>query len=113
MTLDEYQQESKKTALYPKDDKNLNYPISYPVMGLVSEAGEVAGKVKKVIRDNGGIIDDTKKADIASEIGDVLWYTAQLCTELGLSFDDVAKANLEKLFSRKDRGAIGGSGDNR
>lgn len=113
MTFEEYQEQSKKTALYSKTDGNLNYPLTYPVMGLLSEAGEVAGKVKKVIRDNGGIIDDVKKADIASELGDVLWYLTQICTELGLPLSQVAQGNLDKLFSRQDRGKLGGSGDNR
>ncbi len=113
MTFDEYQTESKKTALYPKHDGSLNYTLTYPVMGMMSEAGEVAGKIKKVIRDNGGVIDDAKKAELAAEVGDVLWYVAQICTELGVSMNDVAQGNLDKLFSRQDRGVLGGSGDNR
>jgi NTP pyrophosphatase (non-canonical NTP hydrolase) len=113
MTFEVYQEQSKKTAVYSKSDGNLNYPLTYPALGLLSEAGEVAGKIKKVIRDNGGIIDEAKKADIAAELGDVLWYVSQISTELGVSLADVAQSNLDKLLSRMDRGVILGSGDNR
>ena len=109
MTFEEYQIESRKTAVYP--DQGSNY--IYPVLGLAGETGEVSEKIKKVIRDDGGVITDEKKQDIKKELGDVLWYIAQLCSELGLSMDEVAKGNLEKLFSRKDRGVIQGSGDDR
>lgn len=113
MTFEEYQQQSRKTAVYSKDDKNFNYPITYPVMGLVGEAGEVAEKAKKVYRDNGGVISEEQKQEIKKELGDVLWYIAQIATELNLSLEDVAESNLEKLLSRLDRGVLGGSGDNR
>ena len=113
MTFEEYQIESKKTAVYPKKDGSLNYPLTYPVMGMLSEAGEVAGKVKKAIRDNGGVIDEERKQDLAAEVGDVLWYMTQICSELGLSLDEIAKANLDKLNSRMDRGVLSGNGDNR
>lgn len=85
------------------------------------EAGEVADKVKKILRDTecrkdkyGAIaIPDEKKKDIALEIGDVLWYCATLSADLGYSLDDIAQMNVEKLASRKARGVLGGSGDNR
>ena len=109
MTFQEYQEQSRKTAIYP--DKGNNF--IYPVLGLAGEAGEVAEKIKKAIRDDGGKITDLKKTEITKELGDVLWYVAQIATEIGLSLDDVAKTNLEKLFSRLDRGVIQGSGDNR
>jgi NTP pyrophosphatase (non-canonical NTP hydrolase) len=80
---------------------------------MVGEAGEVADKVKKVIRDDHGIMTDEKKLEIAKELGDVLWYLAQLSTELGFALDKVAEMNIEKLYSRKERGVISGSGDNR
>ena len=80
---------------------------------MASEAGEVAGKMKKVIRDKGGIIDEETKKELASEIGDVLWYVSQLSAELGLSLDEVALANIDKLKSRQQRGKLSGSGDNR
>lgn len=110
MTFDEYQKESRKTALYAKKDIP-NYV--YPVLGLAGEAGEVADKIKKIIRDDNGEISDEKREEIKKELGDVLWYIAQLCTEFGFDMSDAAKTNLDKLFSRLDRGVIGGSGDNR
>ena len=109
MNFDEYQKESRKTAIYPGKDNNL----IYPVLGLAGETGEVVEKVKKLIRDKGGKIDEEFKQGIKKELGDVLWYLTQICTELGLSLDDVAKTNLEKLFSRLERNKIHGSGDER
>lgn len=109
MTFEEYQKESRKTAQYPDIGKN----FIYQTLGLAGEAGEVAEKIKKVIRDEGGIVSEDKKDDIKKELGDVLWYLAQIASELGLSLDDVARTNIEKLFSRKDRNVISGSGDNR
>jgi NTP pyrophosphatase (non-canonical NTP hydrolase) len=113
MTFDEYQEKSRKTALYRKDDKNFNYPITYVTLGLLGEAGEVAEKVKKAYRDNEGVIDDDRRADIRLELGDVLWYVTQICSELELTLDEVAQANIDKLYSRLDRGKLGGDGDNR
>ncbi|KKR46952.1 MAG: hypothetical protein UU22_C0011G0008 [Parcubacteria group bacterium GW2011_GWA2_40_8] len=109
MTFEEYQKESRKTAEYP--DKDNNY--IYPVLGLTGEAGEVAEKIKKVIRNDKGIMSEDKKIEIAKELGDVLWYIAQLATELGLKLEDIAKMNLEKLKSRRERGVIASEGDNR
>lgn len=109
MHFEEYQQQSRTTALYPDVGKN----FVYPTLGLVGEAGEVADKLKKTIRDDRGIVTDIKKEEVKKELGDVLWYVAQLSTELGLSLEDVARENLDKLSSRKMRGAIGGSGDDR
>ena len=85
----------------------------YPALGLFSEAGEVAGKVKKVLRDNNGHFDPTQREAISHEVGDVLWYIAQLSMELGYDLEDVAAANLAKLSSRAARGRISGSGDQR
>ncbi len=109
MTFEEYQKKSKTTAIYPNQGNN----FTYTVLGLVGEAGEVAEKLKKIIRDDGGNITDDKREEIKKELGDVLWYLAQASTELGLSLDDIASANIEKLFSRKSRGVLSGSGDNR
>lgn len=109
MTFEEYQQQSRKTATYPNAGNN----FVYPTLGLSGEAGEVAEKIKKVLRDKGGVIDEETKQLIGKELGDVLWYVNQIATELGLSFEDVAKGNLEKLFSRLERGVISGSGDTR
>ena len=109
MDLNQYQHKSRDTALYPNLGKN---PI-YPTLGLVGEAGEVADKVKKVLRDKKGIFDSEVKESIKYELGDVLWYIAQLSTELGFELDDIANLNLEKLSSRAKRNKISGSGDNR
>jgi NTP pyrophosphatase (non-canonical NTP hydrolase) len=104
-----YQRESRKTwNVIP-----MNNPIVYPTLGLVNEAGEVAGKIKKIFRDKGGEIGEEEREALKHELGDVLWYLTQICTELGLSLEEVAEANLEKLFSRLERGQIRGDGDQR
>lgn len=109
MNFNQYQKESRKTALYPNKGKN----FIYPTLGLVGESGEVAEKIKKILRDDGGIIKAEKKKEIEKELGDVLWYLAQIATELNLSLSNIAKENLKKLKSRKERNKIHGSGDNR
>jgi NTP pyrophosphatase (non-canonical NTP hydrolase) len=85
----------------------------YPTLGLCGEAGEVADKVKKVIRDDGGAFSDPVRESLKLELGDVLWYVAQLASELGFDLDTIARANLEKLASRVARNVIAGSGDQR
>ena len=102
MNLNSYQKEAFKTA--KKNAQNLNYMV----LGLTSEAGEVAGKLKKRIRDN--VFD--KKAFLA-EVGDVLWYIAGLCSVCDVDLEDVAKENINKLIDRQNRNMISGSGDNR
>lgn len=82
-------------------------------MGLTGEAGEVADKMKKVMRDDGNIVSEQKKLEVKKELGDVLWYVSQIASELGLSLDEIAEENIKKLFSRLERGKISGSGDNR
>jgi NTP pyrophosphatase (non-canonical NTP hydrolase) len=109
MNLNEYQQKSRRTAAYP----TIGQPLIYPTLGLVNEAGEVAGKIKKIFRDKGGHISETERQALKAELGDVLWYLAQLATELGLSLEEIAEHNLEKLLDRQQRGVIGGEGDNR
>jgi len=107
--FDIYQQESRKTwNVIP-----MNHSIVYPTMGMVNEAGEVAGKVKKIFRDRNGEITEADRQALKQELGDVLWYLAQICTELDLSLQEVAEANLVKLFSRLERGQIRGDGDER
>ena len=103
MTLSSYQRAASSTAIYPTQ-----HAITYPALGLAGEAGEVANKVKKIIRD--GKLD---KAALKGEIGDCLWYIAALCRDLNIDLGDVAKANLEKLQDRKARGTLKGSGDTR
>jgi len=109
MTFQEYQEEARKTAIYPNKDNN----FVYPTLGLAGEAGEVAEKIKKVIRDGNGIVSEEKKVEITKELGDVLWYVANLAKELGISLEEVAQKNLEKLQSRQQRNELHGSGDNR
>jgi NTP pyrophosphatase (non-canonical NTP hydrolase) len=106
--LNEYQQRALETAVYPTDKK-----IIYPTLGLTGEAGEVADKVKKVIRDNGQQFDEDHRNAIALEISDVLWYVAVLANDLGYTLQNIAEMNYAKLKSRQERGKIGGSGDNR
>ncbi|MCP9910621.1 nucleoside triphosphate pyrophosphohydrolase family protein [Cyanobium sp. BA20m-p-22] len=109
MDFHTYQERSRATACYPDAGAN---PI-YPTLGLCGEAGEVADKVKKVLRDQGGEFSAELIAALQLELGDVLWYVAQLATELGLELDQVAQANLDKLASRSARNVISGSGDSR
>lgn len=106
----DYQTESRKTYghVHTKDD-----PIIYPALGLVNEAGEVAGKIKKVFRDKDGEFDEVTTKDLKAELGDVLWYLSQISTNLGLTLEEIAEYNLEKIFSRKKRNVLRGSGDNR
>ena len=100
MDFRDYQKLSRKTAIYPQKGKN----FIYPTLGLAGEAGEVAEKIKKVLRDNQGIIDQPRKEEIAKELGDVLWYLAQIATELGLSLEEVAKDNLKLSSRQKESG---------
>ncbi len=109
MTFEEYQKLSRKTAVYPKKDKN----FIYPTLGLAGESGEVAEKIKKVIRDKKGKMDKTTIDEISKELGDVLWYASQLATELKLSLEKIAENNINKLYSRQKRDKLSGSGDNR
>jgi len=109
MTFEEYEKKAGKTAIYPNRGNNL----IYPVLGLVGESGEVAEKVKKLIRDKNYKIDKDFVETIKMELGDVLWYIAAICYELGLSMEEVAKSNIEKLASRKERNVIHGEGDSR
>ncbi len=104
-----YQSESRKTWNLIHTD----HPIVYPTLGLANEVGEVAGKIKKIFRDKEGKISEEDRQALKQELGDVLWYLTQICTELGLTLEEVAEANLVKLFSRLERGTIQGSGDNR
>lgn len=103
MNFKEYQELAAKTAIYPEE-----YRIVYPALGLAGEAGEVAEKVKKLIRD--GNLD---RELLAKELGDVLWYVSALSRDLGIDLETVATRNIEKLRSRAERGTLRGSGDSR
>jgi len=109
MDLNTFQTASLQTAIYP--DKGFNF--AYPALGLTGEAGEVADKLKKVIRDNDGVLTDPVRDAVAKELGDVLWYLAVLAFEMDYTLDEIAQINLDKLNSRKERGVLSGSGDNR
>jgi NTP pyrophosphatase (non-canonical NTP hydrolase) len=109
MDLSEYQALSRRTATYPRAGEDM----TYPVLGLCGEAGEVAEKVKKTIRDDGGVLSPERREALARELGDVLWYLAQLATEAGLDLEAIAADNLDKLLSRQERGVLRGSGDDR
>jgi|SRR5215207_5155519 len=109
MDFNDYQTKSRKTAGYPP----IGHPVIYPTLGLVNEAGEVAGKIKKVFRDRDGEISPEVRDALKAELGDVLWYIAQVATELDLSLDEIAEYNIAKLYDRLQRGKISGDGDNR
>src|SRR5271166_2853864 len=108
MDLGEYQRMSRRTAEYPRDAW-----LAYPALGLAGEAGEVAEHAKKAIRDDAGTVSDERRAAMAKELGDVLWYVAQLASELDLDLNEIADTNLQKLLSRQRRGVLSGSGDER
>jgi NTP pyrophosphatase (non-canonical NTP hydrolase) len=109
MDFSDYQTKSRKTANYPA----IGHPVIYPTLGLANEAGEVAGKIKKVFRDKEGEISEETREALKAELGDVLWYIAQVATELDLSLDEIAEHNIAKLYDRLERGKIQGDGDNR
>ena len=109
MDLSEYQSRARATAVYPHAGDNL----LYPTLGLCGEAGEVAEKIKKMVRDDAGRLTDERRAALAKELGDVLWYVAQIATEAHLDLDAIAEANIDKLSSRRRRDVLQGSGDDR
>ncbi len=109
ITPDLYENLAGQTAIFPKEKA-----LEYLALGMTSEAGEVAGKVKKLIRDGEDVEGfEMKKLAIASEIGDVLWYCAMMAKEVGVPLNDIMKENLKKLHGRKERGTLQGSGDER
>lgn len=110
-SFDGYQRISRETAIYP--ERNKIQGLLYVALGLCGESGEVADQIKKILRDDGSQIKPERLEKIKSEIGDCIWYLAQICSELELNFSDVACKNLEKLFKRKDEGKLNGDGSNR
>lgn len=108
MTFTKYQKQSAMTAIYPK-----KIGLFYTVLGLAGEAGEIANKVKKILRDNKGKLTPLVKEQLRDECGDCLWYLAALSREIGIDLDKIAEDNLKKLQDRKERGVLSGSGDNR
>lgn len=111
MNFLDYQHETAKTAVYPCG--TTIEALSYLGLGLASEAGEVAGKLKKVLRDEGGAVTMNKKSELADEISDVMWYISEIATHLGFNLEAIAERNVKKLRDRAERGALQGSGDNR
>ena len=109
MRANDYQTAALQTAIYPDQGQN----FIYPTLGLVGEAGEVAEKVKKLIRDGDGILTDPDREKIALEVSDVCWYLAVLAYELDFTLEEIMQMNLDKLASRQQRGVISGSGDAR
>ena len=109
MDFKEYQTKAQDTAKYPV----IGHGVIYPTLGLTNEAGEVAGKIKKIFRDKDGIIGKAEREALTSELGDVLWYISQVCTELDISLNEVAETNITKLLDRQARGKIQGDGDYR
>lgn len=112
MTLDEYQLQARSTAIYPAEAR-----ILYPTLKLAGEAGEVAEKLGKLMRDEGfrpgAALEPAQRDALAKELGDVLWYVANLAADLGLSLEAIGTTNLAKLASRAERGVLQGSGDER
>jgi len=112
MKMNEYQDFTMVTALYPGAGEGTVAALAYCGLGL-GEAGEVQGKIKKIIRDDNSNISEEKKAEIAAELGDVLWYLARTAAEIGYPLENIAEANVAKLLDRRARNVVAGSGDNR
>lgn len=110
MNFNEYQKQALTTVLSTGDDFK---DLLHWVLGLNGEAGEVAEKLKKIIRDKNGEITDEDKQELAKELGDVLWYIAVFAHDLGVPLSEIAQINLDKLASRQQRSKLTGSGDNR
>lgn len=109
MNFEEYQKIVKKTSIYPNQGNN----VAYATLGLAGEAGEVADKVKKLIRDSNGVLTKDKRKEMIKELGDVLWYLTACASELGVDLEEVATQNAKKVEDRRVRGVISGEGDNR
>lgn len=109
MELNTYQDEARRTAIYPVIGRR----FVYPALGLAGEAGEVAEKIKKVFRDDEGMLHAARRLAIAEEIGDCLWYVANLSNDLGFTLEEIAVMNINKLRTRLERGTLNGEGDNR
>lgn len=107
MHFTDYQAAAESTAIYPSTQG-----LEYVVLGLTNEAGEVAGVLKKHIRD-GNVSDQEFASKMRKELGDCLWYLSMCASELGMSLDVIAEENIDKLLDRKRRGVLSGSGDDR
>lgn len=107
MDFNQYQEKAEKTVVFPKTE-----PM-YPFLGLGGECGEILELMKKTIRDYDGKLTDERRELLKKELGDVLWYISAIATQYGFELDDIAQTNIDKLFSRMERGKLNGSGDNR
>lgn len=107
-----YQAAVATTAIYPGAGTGSALALAYVGLGL-GEAGEIQGKIKKVLRDDGGTITDAARIAIAKELGDLLWYVARASSEIDIPLEVIAQMNLNKLSDRAERGVLGGSGDDR
>ena len=112
MQMYEYQTQAASTAIYPGAGTGGVTALAYLGLGL-GEAGEIQGKIKKILRDSDGVISDDQRLALAKEVGDLQWYVAMLARELGFSLHTIGRMNLAKLADRADRGVLGGSGDER
>lgn len=111
--MNEYQEAAKRYDLFRQTEDCKSPAFLEKVLGLVGEAGETADKIKKIIRDKDGVISEDDRKEVAKELGDVLWYVASVARYLGVSLQEVADMNLEKLESRRQRNLLSGEGDNR
>lgn len=109
LTLAEYSRAVSKFAVYPNRGDNLMYAL----LGLGEEAGEALGKGKRMIRDDGGILTEARKAELVAELGDVAWYLNACAFEIGVDLEHIFQSNIDKLTDRASRGKLHGSGDNR
>ena len=109
MELNDYQSAALRTAA-PRDKPN---EVFHLILGLIGEAGEIAEKAKKIVRDDASDFDQWDRDDIVKELGDTLWYLAVLADHFGVSLEDVGRTNIRKLADRQSRGVLGGSGDDR
>ena len=110
--MNDYQSAVAETAIYPESGTGSVLALAYVGLGL-GEAGEIQGKIKKIIRDDGGQVTDATRIALAKELGDLLWYAARLASEISMPLETVAVMNLNKLADRRERGVLGGSGDER
>lgn len=108
MTFDDYQKTARANAVYNRD-----LGVIYAALGLAGETGEVVEHIKKMARDNNRVLTPERKEAITKELGDVLWYMANLAADLEISLSDVAATNLAKIKDRRERGVLHGAGDNR
>jgi NTP pyrophosphatase (non-canonical NTP hydrolase) len=114
MTFDEYQQKALSTDLSKgKGEGLMSIAFMDKVLGLVGESGEVADKIKKILRDKNAELSEDDRQALVKELGDVLWYVAVLADYLGVTLEELADSNIDKLFKRRDEGKLSGSGDNR